>query len=85
VRITLDDPGPDGLRTLTWGTEGQPGWFAWDATQHDLNDLEAVLAQDKAMARTCPAEAAGHTCGLPRHDSPGHQCRACPHTWRGAP
>jgi hypothetical protein len=83
VKITLAPPGENGVRELAFGAEGDPdGWFTWLATQHDLNDLEAVLAADKAMARPCPAETGNHTCGLPRHDSFGpHVCRACPETW----
>jgi hypothetical protein len=85
VKITLSPPDANGLRELAFGDPagGDGSWFTWLATQHDLNDLEAVLAADKAMARPCPAEDGEHTCGLPRHDSLGpHQCRACPETWR---
>jgi hypothetical protein len=83
MRITLAPPGPDGRRELMVGAEGEPGWFTWDATQHQLDDLAAVLAADKAMARTCPAATGDHTCGLPPgpHYAATHVCRACPHTW----
>jgi hypothetical protein len=86
VKITLGEPGENGLRELAIGDQANPGeegWFTWLATQHDLNDLEAVLATDKAKARTCPATDGDHTCGLipPPHYANAHVCRACPHTW----
>jgi hypothetical protein len=85
VKITLTPPGDDGLRVLAFGEPGDGnGWFTWSATQHDIDDLLAVLTADKAMARTCPAEHDGHTCGLPTgpHYAAIHVCRACPETWR---
>lgn len=81
MRITLGAAGPDGLRELAFGRPPEPGWFSWRATQHDLNDLEAVLARDKAMARVCPAEDGEHTCGWPPGHGVPHTCRACPRRW----
>jgi hypothetical protein len=41
-------------------------------TTHDLNDIEFVLAQCKAMARRCTAAEGEHTCALaPGHDDHG--------------
>ena len=82
MKITLTQPGDDGLRELAFGAQGDDGWFTWLATQHDLDDLAAVLAADKAGA-TCPAEHGDHTCGLPPgpHYANTHICRACPETW----
>jgi hypothetical protein len=87
VRITLGDPDAEGRRDLLIGDREEPGWFGWHATQHDLGDLEAVLAIDKAKSKHCAAELTEpggdhHTCVMP----PGHWifphvCRACPHEW----
>ena len=85
MKITLaPEPGVTGLRELAFGRQGDPGWFTWAATQHDLDDLEAVLALDKAKARACDDEHDGHTCILPPGHTGGmrHQCRACPEQWR---
>ena len=90
MRITLGGPGPDDRRELYFGERDKPGWFAWHATQHDLNDLEAVLAADKAMSRHCGAETTGpepggdhHTCVMPPgHSILPHICRGCPRQWR---
>lgn len=83
MRITICDPGPDGVIQVQFGDPSQTGWFSWDATEHDLGDLEAVLAQRKAMTGRCGAEDGEHTCGLwADHAAPvGHQCRACPAEW----
>lgn len=80
MRITLGDPRPDGTRELAFAP-GAPGWFTWSASQHDLNDLEAVLAQDKAKAKVCPDEDGDHTCAMPPGHFLPHLCRACPRTW----
>jgi hypothetical protein len=84
MKITLAPaPGPDGLRRVAWGTEPGPGWFTWDATEHELGDLLAVLEQDKAMGRYCDAEDGEHTCTMPPgHSILAHVCRACPREWR---
>jgi hypothetical protein len=52
-------------------------------SEHALRDLEFVLAQRRAMARRCTAEAGEHACGLaPAHDrEAAHVCRACTKTW----
>jgi hypothetical protein len=83
VKMTIED-GLDGLADLVFPDPHAPSPRAWRVTgltQHDLNDIEAVLAARKAMARTCPAEDGDHTCGLPPGHPPGHQCRACPREW----
>jgi hypothetical protein len=87
MRITLaPDPAADGTRRVAWGTEPEPGWFTWDATQHELDDLAALLAIDTAKATTCPETDGDHSCVLaPRHTGAmPHQCRACPHQWLAA-
>jgi hypothetical protein len=53
-------------------------------TGHDLDDLEAALAQRKARITPCPAYRGDHACWLPSGHSPArHACRAgpCPETW----
>lgn len=77
MKITLSGPDHDGRRQLV-----AAGHTPWRVTQHDLNDLESVLAQVKAMSKHCDAETGEHTCIMP----PGHWifphiCRACPHEW----
>lgn len=51
--------------------------------EHDLRDLEFVLAQRRAMSRRCPDEHGEHTCSLaPGHiPDAGHICRACDFSW----
>lgn len=76
MKVTLSAPGPDGLRRLTFGLTTRI------CTQHDLNDLEAALAQDKAKSRHCGDEEAEHTCVMPPgHWILPHVCRACRHQW----
>lgn len=84
MKITLAaEPAAGGRRELAWGDRGAPGWFTWAATQHDLDDLAAVLALDTAKARACGGEHGEHTCILPPGHAGGmrHQCRACPRQW----
>lgn len=76
MRVTLDTR-DDGRHTLTLGGTPWPG----PLTDHDLNDIEAFLAQRKAMARLCPGEDGEHTCTLPPGHLLPHMCRACRHAW----
>jgi hypothetical protein len=59
------------------------GQYLLGLTEHDLRDLESVLAQRRAMSRRCTAEHGEHTCSLaPGHiPDAGHICRACTETW----
>lgn len=56
-------------------------------SEHDLRDIEFVLAQRRAMSRRCTSVSGEHTCGLdPGHTVPvAHLCRACTRTWADAP
>lgn len=85
IEVAPAPPGTPGDYMLVFHRPG--GRTAVGAlTGHDLNDLEAILAQRKAMARTCPSTKDEHTCGLPPgpHYAHLHVCRACPETWRGS-
>lgn len=89
MRIDLADPGvtADGLTLVSFGQQDTPGgWFTWSATDHELDDLEALLAARKAKIRTCPGRDGDHACWLPPdHTAAAHQCRACPHRWAVTP
>ncbi len=51
-------------------------------SEHDLRDLEFVLAQRRAMSRRCDAGQGEHTCSTaPQHGGAWHLCRACTHQW----
>lgn len=58
-------------------------WVVSSLSDHDLRDLEFVLAQRRAMARRCTAEHGEHTCSLaPGHiPDAGHVCRGCDFSW----
>lgn len=76
---------PDGTVQLAW--HGAV-WEARPLDPHDFNDLEAVLAQRKAMIGRCPARLIygghEHACGArPDHGRNNHVCRACTQTWTG--
>jgi hypothetical protein len=77
-----EQPAADGTTLVSFGTEGSPGWFSWAATDHELEDLEAVLALRKARVATCPAEHGEHACVWTPGHAILHQCRACPERWR---
>lgn len=53
-------------------------------TEHDLRDLEFVLAQRRAMARRCEDEHGEHTCSLAPGHGGTHLCRACTEQWRSS-
>lgn len=51
-------------------------------TEHDLRDIEFVLAQRRAMGKTCTAEDGEHACGsAPDDNHLRHLCRACTREW----
>jgi hypothetical protein len=71
------------LETLHTPPELYAPQFLCGLTEHDLHDLEFVLAQRRAMSKRCTAEHSEHTCSLaPGHiPDAGHLCRACTETW----
>lgn len=62
-------------------------WVISSLTEHDLRDLEFVLAQRRAMSRRCPETDGEHTCSVfPGHPVSsqykiGHPCRGCEYRW----
>ena len=80
MKAEIEDSHLDGRKDLVLG-----GIRYSSFSDHDLNDLEFVLAQRKAMARRCTKTDGEHTCGLaPGHWAGRHLCRACTHTWTAA-
>jgi hypothetical protein len=53
--------------------------------EHDLRDLEFVLAQRRAMSSRCPETDGRHTCSLRPGHGESHQCRGCEARWRHVP
>lgn len=64
-----------------------PNWVISSLSEHDLRDIEFVLAQRRAMSRRCTAARGEHTCALAsgHGDDPGHLCRACTEIWQDEP
>jgi hypothetical protein len=80
VKITIENH--DGRHDVIYRKNGRRSVTGTSLTQHDLDDLLAVLEQRKAAGKYCDAETAEHTCVMPPgHHILPHTCRACPEIW----
>ena len=87
---TRDVPCPDGtvvpvhdITVWHWPYDRNISQYLLGMTEHNIRDLEFVLAQRRAMSKRCTVTHREHTCGLDvaHGTATQHSCRACDAEW----
>lgn len=81
--VTVRDSIADGEHDLVFTRPWHNPWVLSSMSEHDLRDLEFVLARRRAMAKACPGKNGEHTCALTPGHGTGHECRGCDARWSG--
>jgi hypothetical protein len=85
VNVSVETSPGGGLVLILSGTGPAALYRIGSLDEHDLRDLEFVLAQRRAMSSRCPETDGRHTCSLRPGHGESHQCRGCEARWRHVP